>query len=69
MVTLKHISHPEKIFTKIQDSMRENGFHLQQDELVQEAKPHKFAICMEILSAWTGTLMFFAYFGTSLITS
>lgn len=48
VLTLQNLSEPQNIFEKIQNSMQKNGFHLKQDELVQDAKPHKLAIFMEI---------------------
>lgn len=68
-IVLSNIKNPVKIYEKIQELMRENGFHLRKDKLVQEAKPSVLWVFWELFSRFFWVFIFFVYFLTPFIFS
>ena len=60
-VVLTNLDSPLENYEKIQDYMRDNGFHLQKDSLVQEARPHLLAVVFELMSYVFAILLFAFY--------
>lgn len=60
-VVLANLDSPLENYEKIQDYMRDNGFHLQKDSLVQEARPHVLAVVFELMSYIFVILVFVFY--------
>lgn len=60
-VVLTNLDSPLENYEKIQDYMRDNGFHLQKDSLVQEARPHVLAVVFELMSYIFAILVFVFY--------
>ena len=60
-VVLTNLDSPLENYEKIQDYMRDNGFHLQKDSLVQEARPHVLAVVFELMSYVFAILLFAFY--------
>ena len=60
-VVLTNLDSPLENYEKIQDYMRDNGFHLQKDSLVQEARPHILAVVFELMSYIFAILVFVFY--------
>ena len=60
-VVLTNLDSPLENYEKIQDYMRDNGFHLQKDSLVQEARPHVLAVVFELMSYIFAILLFAFY--------
>ena len=59
---------PLDIFEKIQESMRENGFRLRQNELVQDAKPHKLAVLGEVFTLMVSVFFACIYIVTNILS-
>ena len=60
-VVLTNLDSPLENYEKIQDYMRDNGFHLQKDSLVQEVRPHVLAVVFELMSYIFAILVFVFY--------
>lgn len=58
-----NLSNPQEVYENIQILMRENGFHLQKDKLVQEAKPHTLGVLFEIgwRISWIFVFLFYMF--------
>lgn len=60
-VVLKDITSPMEVYEWIQDLMRQNGYHLAKDTLVQEARPHILGILWELMNRAFGTILVLLY--------
>lgn len=61
MIRLEGMDVPNEKFLMIQEKMRNSGFHLLQDSLVQEAKPHPLAIFGEIFAKISSAIIALFY--------
>ncbi|MBS9775367.1 PH domain-containing protein [Candidatus Gracilibacteria bacterium] len=57
----KNIGNTMEVYEELQVRMRKNGFHLQKDKLVQEAKPHWLGVVGEVFGKIIGMLFFGFY--------
>ena len=58
---LKNVDQPEKYYEEIRDHMRDNGYHLTQDTLVQEARPHMLGIIGELIQQGSFLIMYLIF--------
>lgn len=63
---LKNIDNPMKFYEIIQEKMRENGFHLTKDKLVQTAKPHWVGVIWEVFAKLFSVIILIIIFSTDL---
>lgn len=61
-VTLRNINSPEALYEEMQVRMRQNGYHLSKDKLVQEARPHILGVFGEMFNRAFGTILVILYF-------
>lgn len=66
-ILLKHVDKSLEIYEGIQDLMRNNGYHLTKDTLVQEARPHILGIIGDIWSRAFSTIIILLYILFSII--
>jgi len=60
-IAFSQINNTTWVYTHLQAMMQKNGFHLEQDELVQKAKPHILGIVWEIFGAFIWNLFVLMY--------
>jgi membrane protein YdbS with pleckstrin-like domain len=66
-ITVQSIKEPEKIYEHVKALMRQNGFRLSYDNLVQQEKPSMIGVVLEIITRVFGTLTgSFIFFGSIL---
>lgn len=56
-----NLKNPLEVFENIQEFMRQNGFHLKKDKLVQEAKPHSLWVLFEVWWKFSWVFIFLFY--------
>ncbi len=60
-IYLKYVDNPLEIYEWVQELMRQNGYHLAKDTLVQEARPHILGILWELVNRAFGTVLVVLY--------
>jgi len=60
-IAFSQINDTTEVYNHLQKMMQKNGFQLQQDELVQEAKPHILGVVWEIFWAFIWNLFVLIY--------
>ncbi|MBS8121991.1 PH domain-containing protein [Candidatus Vampirococcus lugosii] len=57
-VNIYNVKNPLQLHNLIHSVMKENGFNLSKEKLVQEAKPHTLGVILDILGKYLGIIIF-----------
>ncbi|MBU2265705.1 MAG: PH domain-containing protein [Candidatus Omnitrophica bacterium] len=51
-ITLSSVAEAEKVYQKLIETMQQNGFKLARQKLIQQERPHTFAVFLEVSQAY-----------------
>ncbi len=66
-ICLQAIGSVEEVYTQVTELMKNNGFKLTQEKLVQEAAPNSLAVFFEVFGIFSGVIFGLVYAGAAIL--